>query len=179
MLTADDAVLNVIDIQGRLATLMHRREELFASAARMIKACDVLGVPIIWNEQLPDKLGETAPEIKSTLEGRQPIIKPCFSCCGHPPFNEQLSKLDRRQVILAGIETHICVYQTARDLVKGGFEVHVLADAVSSRSELNYRVGLDRMRHEGAVISCVEMALFEMMGTAGTEMFRQVVKILK
>lgn len=179
MLTAENAVLNIIDIQGRLATLMYRRDDLYANVNRIIKACGVLDIPVIWNEQLPDKLGETAPEIKQTLEGHQPVIKPCFSCCGHEPFNEQLQSLGRNQVILTGIETHICVYQTARDLLRAGYKVHVLADCVSSRVELNYRVGLDRMRDEGAIVSCVEMALFEIMGTAGTETFRQVVKLLK
>ena len=173
------AVLNVVDVQGKLATLMYRKDELYANLRRIIRGAQALGVPIIWNEQLPDKLGETASEIKEVLTGSQPLIKPCFSCYGNDAFVDALEKTGRSQVLLVGIETHICVYQTCHDLLRNGYKVHVMADAVSSRFELNYRVGLDRMHEEGATISCVEMALFEMMGTTKHDAFRNIVGILK
>jgi len=179
VLKTKKAVLNVIDVQGKLATLMYRKDELYANLRRMIRGARALGVPVIWNEQLPDKLGETAPEIKEVLTDLQPLVKPCFSCLGSEPFVNALEDTNRSQVILCGIETHICVYQTCRDLLRSGYKVHVLADAVSSRFELNYRVALDRMKDEGATISCVEMALFEMMGTTENPAFREIVGILK
>lgn len=96
MLNKDDALLVVIDIQGRLATLMQHQQTLFENTIRMIKGARVLGIPIIWTEQLPDKLGETAPEIKAALEGQQPLVKKAFSCCGDSEFLKQISRLKRK-----------------------------------------------------------------------------------
>lgn len=179
MLNAENAVLVYVDIQGKLATLMYEKDRLFTNLVRMSRAARLLNIPIIWNEQLPDKLGETIPELKEALSDMQPLIKKAFSCCGNPAFTGQLAQMGRKQVLLTGIETHICVYQSAVDLVKAGYEVHVLIDAVSSRFEHNYRLGLDRMKDAGATLSSVEMALFEMMEEAGTDTFREVVKLLK
>jgi nicotinamidase-related amidase len=179
MLNAENAVLVYVDIQGKLATLMYEKERLFANLVRMSRAARLLNIPIIWNEQLPDKLGETIPELKAALSDMQPLVKKAFSCCGNPAFTGQLARMGRKQILLTGIETHICVYQSAVDLVEAGYEVHVLIDAVSSRFEHNYRLGLDRMKDAGAKLSSVEMALFEMMEEAGTDTFREVVKLLK
>ena len=179
MLNKEDAILVVIDIQGRLATLMQRRESLFENTIRMIRGAKVLGIPIIWTEQLPDKLGETAPEIKTALEGLKPLVKKAFSCCGDSEFMTRIGKLERKQVLLTGIETHICVYQTAIDLLKSGYEVHLVRDAVSSRIESNYQLGLERIKDAGAVLTSVEMSLFEMLRVAEGDQFKQIVQIVK
>jgi nicotinamidase-related amidase len=179
MLKIKDAVLVVVDIQGKLATLMDRKEEFYENVVRIIKGAQVLELPIIWNEQLPDKLGSTIDKIKNVLPGQSPLIKRTFSCCGNPDFMSELKAVRREQVILAGMETHVCVYQTALDLLDEGYEVYVVADAVSSRSAENKRFALDAMRDAGARITSVEMALFSMLRVAEGDRFRQVLNIVK
>ena len=179
MLKIEDAVLVVVDVQGKLATLMHEKEEFFSNVVKMIKGAKTLGIPIIWNEQLPDKLGETIPEIKDALPNMLPLVKNTFSCCGNGDFMKQLKAVNRRQVILVGMETHVCVYQTTLDLLEAGYEVHLVADAVSSRTLDNKNTAIEAMRSLGAKITCVEMALFEMLRIAEGDMFKQVIKIVK
>ena len=181
MLSRENAVVVFVDIQGKLATLMHHKERTFANLVRLVHAADALELPVIWNEQLPDKLGETFPELKAALaeHGQQPLVKSCFSCCGNESFNDALAATGRKQVLLTGIETHICVHQTAVDLVKRGYEVHVVIDAVDSRFEYNYHLGLQRMTELGCKMTSLEMSLFEMMGAAQGETFRKIVKIIK
>ncbi|MBD3170262.1 MAG: isochorismatase family protein [candidate division Zixibacteria bacterium] len=179
MLTADNAVFVLIDIQGKLATLMHNKENLFKNIRTMIEGAKILGIPVIWNEQIPEKLGATSPEIAEKLEGMEPLAKNTFSCCGNGEFMEQLRSTGRKQALIAGIEAHVCVYQTAMDLLREGYEVHLLGDAVSSRFESSYQIGLTRMRDEGAKLTCVEMALFEMLQLAQGDKFKQVIKIVK
>ena len=179
MLTKEYAALVVIDIQGKLATLMHRRELVYKNVIRMIKGAGVLDVPVIWTEQLPDKLGDTIPEIKEALEGIQPLVKKSFSCCGDNAFLKQLSSLGRKQILLTGIETHVCVYQTALDLLEAGYEVYLVRDAVSSRIEENYHLGVERIREAGAKLTSVEMSLFEMLKVAEGDQFKQIINIVK
>lgn len=179
MLQKEDAALIVIDIQGKLATLMHRKELLFQNVTRMIEGARVLGLPIIWTEQLPDKLGETSPEIKKLFQDEKPLVKKSFSCCGDGNFTERLGSLGRKQMLLTGIETHVCVYQTALDLIASGYEVHLVRDAVSSRIEENYQLGIQRIKDAGASITSVEMGLFEMLKVAEGEQFRKIIQIVK
>jgi len=188
MLNAENAVLVVIDIQGKLATLMHEREALYQNVARIIKGAQVLEIPIILTEQNPDGLGPTVSEIASLVQS-QPISKFAFSCCGEEKFMQALRATARKQVLLTGIETHVCVYQTAVDLLAAGYEVHVVADAVSSRTFANKHLGLMKMRDgrpadrsavasAGAAITSVETALFEMLKVARGEKFKEIIKSL-
>jgi nicotinamidase-related amidase len=179
MLLKEDAVLVVVDVQGRLATLMFQKDEFYANVVRMIKGALALDIPVLWNEQLPDKLGDTIPEIREVLSGRQPLVKSAFSCCGNEAFNAQLLQTGRRQVLLVGMETHVCVYQTAVDLLDKGYEVYLVADAVSSRFKENKEIGIQAIRDLGARITSVEMALFEMLKVAEGDQFKQVIKIVK
>jgi nicotinamidase-related amidase len=179
MLTSDKAVLVIVDVQGKLAALMKDKEILFENLVRMAQGAKVLGIPIIWNEQVPEKLGETIAPLKEVLTDNAPLAKVSFSCCGNPAFMEKLRAFGRKQVILVGIETHICVYQTALDLIKNDYEIHLVVDAVSSRHESNRRVGIERMKEAGAILTTVEMSLFEMLGRAEGEKFRQIAKIVK
>ncbi len=179
MLDRERAALVVIDFQGRLAESMPDYGGLLASLRRLVQGARLLGLPILCTEQLPDKLGATRPELAGVLDGVAPIPKSTFSCCGAPGFEEALERMDRGQVLLAGIETHVCVYQTAADLLDAGYEVHVPADAVASRTEGNKTVALSRMRAEGARISSVEMALFELQRAAGGETFRSLLALIK
>jgi nicotinamidase-related amidase len=178
MLEIDNSVLVVIDIQGKLASLMHENKRLYDHTARMIRAAGVLGIEVICTEQHPDGLGPTVAEVAEHLNV-EPIPKFAFSCFGEPAFEAALKQTGRTQVLLAGIETHICVYQTAVDLLGGGYEVFVLTDAVSSRTPANRQLGLQRMKDAGAVMTGVEMALFEMLKVAKGDTFKQIVRIVK
>ncbi len=179
MLKADDGILLLIDIQGNLAQLMHDRETLFRNLQILVKSARILEVPIVWMEQIPEKLGHTVAPVADLLQDRQPLAKSTFSCCRDRAIMAEIEGAGRRQVMVTGIETHICVYQSTRDLLQRGFQVHVIGDAVSSRVAGNKETGLVRMRQEGAVISSVEMALFEMLREAAGERFRRIVQLLK
>ena len=178
-LRAENSCLVLIDVQGKLAQLMSARESLFRNIGILVKGCRKLSVPVLWCQQVPEALGETVEQIAGLLEGVEPVNKRSFSCWGDERFRSRLCELERSQVILCGIESHVCVYQTATDLLGSGFEVHVARDAVSSRTAENRLAGLERMSRMGAHIGCVEMILFEFLGSADHEMFREVAKLMK
>jgi nicotinamidase-related amidase len=180
MLNREDAVLVVIDVQGKLAGLMHGREQLFAALAKLIRGCRALGLPVVWVEQNPAGLGPTVPEVAAEMPaGLVPVPKRSFSCCGEPRFLTALEACGRRQVLVCGIETHVCIYQTARDLAGAGYAVEVVADAVSSRRLPDREIGLRGIERAGARLTTVEMALFEMLGAAEGPVFKEIVKIVK
>ncbi|MGI2026040.1 hydrolase [Endozoicomonas acroporae] len=179
MLNLDTTVLVVVDVQGKLATLMHEHESLFDNIVTMVKGARLLDIPIIWLEQVPEKLGDTIPELADELSDFSPVRKTSFSACGEPAFMSALEQTGGRQVLLTGIETHICVYQTAMDLLAGGYEVEVLVDAVSSRTLQSKEVALDKMSALGADLTTVEMALFELMKSADAPQFRDVARLIK
>jgi len=180
MLDLNNTVLLVIDVQGKLAQLMHRKESFFANLERMVKGAQILDLPIVWTEQAPEKLGETIPQLrKPLLETAQPITKVSFSCCGNQPFMAQLKELGRKQVLVTGLETHICVYQTTVDLLEMGYEAQVVADAVSSRTPDNKQIGLERMKAAGATLTSAETSLFELLRIAQGDKFRAISKLVK
>jgi len=179
MLEADSCVLVVIDIQGKLAQLMYRKEALFENAQKLIKGAQILEVPIIVTEQYPKGLGPTIPEIAALFLNFKPLPKVAFSCCGDEGFRQELMAVNRRQILICGIETHVCVYQTTVDLLASGYEVEVVADVVSSRTAENREIALQRIRDEGAGTTSVEMALFELMKAAEGPKFKEVSKIVK
>jgi nicotinamidase-related amidase len=179
MLNRDTAALVLVDVQGKLATLMHDSERVIENCRKLVQGTRRLSIPIFWNEQLPEKLGPTVPELREPLSGLSPLPKSSFSCWENPVFRETLQASGRRQLLLAGIEAHVCVYQTAQDLLAEGYEVHLMADAVSSRRAECLRIALDRMVAEGARLSCVEMALFELLQVAEGEIFREILRIIK
>jgi len=179
MLDIEKCSLVVVDVQGRLAQLMYGRDAVFTNIQILIKAAKILDIPIVWCQQVPDSLGPTVPEIAELLSDTEPINKASFSCCGDERFISRLNSLDRRQVLLCGIETHVCIYQTAVDLRNRGYEANVAADAVSSRTLENKQIGLERLRAEGASLSSTEMALFELLKTAEHPQFKQIAKLIK
>lgn len=179
MLSRTAAVLIIIDIQGKLAQIMHDKENLFAANIKLIQGFQALGLPILVTEQTPDKLGPTIPELTRELRGVQPIAKETFSCWIDAAFHDRLEALTRRHVVLTGIESHICVYQTALDLLQNGYTVHLATDAVSSRTPENRRVGIDAIKGAGAHLTSVEMVLFELLRTAADPKARDIFKIVK
>lgn len=179
MLDIQDCCLVIIDVQGKLAELMHGSSGLFRNICILIEAAKILDIPIIWCQQSPKALGVTVPQIAKLLTGTEPVNKTSFSCCGHEQFNEKLKTLNRRQVLLCGIEAHVCVYQTAVDLLEKNYAVSVIADAVSSRMPENKQIGLERIAAEGAKVGSTEMILFELLKTAEHPAFRQIAKLVK
>jgi nicotinamidase-related amidase len=179
MLKTENVVLLIVDMQGNLAHAMHGKELLFKNVQKLIKGIQVLRIPVLWVEQNPQGLGPTIPEIADLLSDVQPISKMSFSCCGNDPFVQALKALNRNQVLIAGIEAHVCVYQTAIALVDSGYEVQVVSDAVSSRNMENREIGLQKMRDSGVGLTGVETALFEILKVAEGDRFREILKILK
>jgi len=175
----DEALLLVVDVQGKLARLMHESEAMLRQQQILVEACRLLELPIVWAEQLPDKLGATAPELAAKLTGLSPLSKSAFGCCGDPGLMEAIRTSGRRQVLLCGIEAHVCVWQTAAALMREDYAVHLICDAVSSRSAFNREVAFRRMAQAGVCLSNVEMALFEMLGSAGHPRFREIASLLK
>lgn len=178
MLRKNDTVVVIVDIQGRLAEIMADRDALFENAKRLIRGARAFGLPLICTEQIPEKLGPTSPEIAQLIT-ETPIPKNTFSCAGEPTFVEALEETRCNSVLLAGIETHICVYQTAIDLKENGYDVHLVTDAVSSRTPQNRALGIDRIARAGVELTSVEMALFELQRVADGDVFRQIIKIVK
>jgi nicotinamidase-related amidase len=179
MLHIDNTVLLIVDVQEKLSKIILNREDLLASLVKVINGAQVLGVPIILTEQNPAGLGQTIPEVKLLLPDIKPVSKFSFSCCGEEVCVKQLAALKRSQILLGGIESHICVYQTAVDLVSRGYEVQVLVDCVSSRTQENKALGLEKMKEAGAGITSVETALFELMRVAEGKKFKEISKIVK
>ncbi|MCI0692650.1 hydrolase [candidate division KSB1 bacterium] len=179
ILNRQQTALLVIDIQDRVHAVMRYREEVESNAQKLIRGCQLLQVPIFLTEQYPKGLGHTISSIRYALQAALPIQKMTFSCCGSDELMLALREKGIRQVILAGIETHVCVLQTALDLLANDFQVHVARDAVSSRRELDHQTALQRLTQAGAIITTVEMALFELMVRASSAEFKEVSKLIK
>ena len=179
-LDARQAALVIIDMQEAFRTSISDFAETSARIALMAHAAQLLGVPVVVTEQYPKGLGRTAAEIRAVLPAAlAPIEKTAFSSCGAPEFVAALERAGARQVLVCGIEAHVCVNQTTHDLLARGYQVHLLADCVSSRSARDREAGLDKMRRAGALPSTVELALFELMRDARHEQFKAVQKLIK
>lgn len=179
MLKKENTVFVLVDVQGKLAKIVQDSEKMIANLKSLIQGLQILEVPIVWLEQYPEGLGPTNEELAVHLTGMEPIRKITFSACKNPDFIEAIEKTGRKHVLIAGIETHICVYQTATGLADLGYDVEVVADAVSSRTTLNKEIGLEKMRSAGIQWTSVEMALYELMETAEGEQFKRILKLLK
>ena len=179
MFTAEDTTLVIIDIQEKLFRVIHEKENLSANTVKLVKGIKSLDIPVILTEQNPAGLGLTLPEISSLLPNVDPIVKFDFSCCKENAFLRKLEELKRNQILLCGIETHICVYQTAIDLADMGYEVQVTADCVSSRTTANRDTALIRMELEGIMPTSTEMILFELLGTAKHDKFKEISALVK
>jgi nicotinamidase-related amidase len=179
MLKSENTILVMIDIQGKLWNVMSEKETLLENARKLIKGIQVLGIPIILTEQNPQGLGPTLPELMQLMPDVKPLTKFSFSCGREEAFQKALHSSGRKQVLICGIESHICVYQTTLELLKSGYEVHVVADVVSSRLERNREIALSRMQSEGAKLTVTEMALYELLQTAENPRFKEMLKVVK
>ncbi|MHB1000547.1 MAG: hydrolase [Armatimonadota bacterium] len=174
-----DSCLVVVDMQEPFLNVMFDRQQVTENVRKLISIAKIFDLPVLVTVQNPERMGDTVPEIQELLPPVQPISKMSFSCCGDQKFVDQLAAFGKKTVIVCGIETHICVNQTVHDLLADGYTVHVPEDAVCSRSQANWRAGLEKMRQSGAVITCTEAVMYELLGCAGTEEFRQVLKLVK
>jgi isochorismate hydrolase len=180
------AVLLVIDIQERLAAVMDRREQVIERTALVTRACHITGVPVVATEQYPKGLGPLEPAVIGVLdEAREAgaavrmAEKVSFDCFAEPTFVEALAATGRTQLVIVGMETHICVTQTALAALAKGHDVHVVADACCSRDAANHRIALARLRAAGAVVTCAESAAYELVGKAGTPEFKALLAHVK
>ena len=178
-LTTDNAALVVVDLQDKLMAAMARRAEVLAAAAKLISATNALKLPVLTTLQYVKGLGPVAGELAPLLANAANFEKLTFSCCGLEAFMSALKEQRRQRVILCGVETHVCVQQTAIDLLSAGFAVYICADAVCSRRDTDREVALARMRDCGAVITTVESVVFEMLRAAGTEQFKACLPLFK
>src|SRR5215470_17523367 len=179
-LTARECALLVIDIQERLLLPIFDKERLIRNSQLLIRLAKILSLPVIATTQYAKGLGQIVPEIASLLPQTEALDKLEFGCFGSGEFCSQVAQLrGRNTLLLCGMETHICVLQTALGALNQGHIVHVAADAVSSRTQLNWKLGLERMRDAGAVISSTEMMIYELLGRSGSPEFREMLKHLK
>jgi nicotinamidase-related amidase len=179
LLNPANTVLVAIDFQERLFTVMHDKEKLLRQVVKLIQGAVVLDIPVILTEQYPRGLGPTLPEIAGLLPDVKPIEKTCFSCCDAESFNASLAATNRKQVLIYGIEAHICVYQTAVALSQAGYDVQVVADCVSSRDPENKMVSLFKMGAAGIPPTTMETALFELLKIGSGDKFKQISNIVK
>lgn len=177
----EKTALIIIDMQEALMRQMDVEvaKKIVKNIKTIICFAKEMGIPIIFTEQYPKGLGRTIEEIQSDLNPLRPIEKLSFSCCGENSFNEKLNEILKTQIIITGIETHVCVLQTTTDLLKKGYEVHVVADGVCSRRKFDWKIALRWMEKKGAIISTTEIIAFQLLKEAGTEEFRYLSKLLK
>lgn len=183
MLKIEDSILVIIDIQERLVLASKYGAEAAQNMAKIAKSANLLSIPTIVTEQYPQGLGSTLLQIRDVLPSTTfTTEKTAFSAMIEPAFAQKIQEykaLGKKQIIIGGIETHICVLQTASDLIKEGFEVYVVKDACASRNKKEYKAGLELLKQYGAKITCVEIALFELLKSAQHLQFREIQALIK
>jgi nicotinamidase-related amidase len=178
MMTTENSGLLIVDVQGTLANKVHNSLLLLKNISILIQGAKLLSIPVLWVEQSPEKLGKTHPDIAQYLSGHA-FEKSSFSLWGEPRIRSEMETLNCRNWIVAGIECHVCVYQSVRDLLKMHYNVHVVGDGVSSRILGNKEIGLQAMQEAGAKITSTEMVLFELQKKAEGEGFSKLITLVK
>ncbi|MDF3074208.1 MAG: hydrolase [Alphaproteobacteria bacterium] len=174
------ALLLLVDLQERLMPAMHEPGQVIANSLIMLTVAGKLGIPTVVTEQYPQGLGHTVPEIGERLAAREAVYpKMTFSAAADPAVMARLRQSRRMQVVLAGVEAHVCVTQTAIGLAQAGYQPFVVADAITSRKPQSVQLALERLRQNGVSIVSTEMVLFELLGRAGTEEFRELSRLIR
>ncbi|MGE6166243.1 isochorismatase family protein [Aeromonas rivipollensis] len=179
MLERRDTGLLVVDIQGKLARLVEGSESLIANTARLVQGAKALGLPVVWLEQNPDKLGATVPELQPQQAGALVLPKFSFGALGEPTVAAALVRTGVSHWLVCGIEAHICVYQSVQGLLASGARVSLVVDAVSSRTAANRDLAISQLAARGASLTSVEMCLFDLMGDCRHPAFRQILSLVK
>lgn len=178
-LSAENSLLLIIDIQERLVAALDK-DIVVSKAVKVASAAKALGIPTIVTEQYPKGLGNTVPQLKEVLpENTEFVEKTSFNALLEEGMEDRIKSYGKKQIVLFGIETHICVHQTAAALIKAGYEVYIIKDACASRSKYEFKQGIDIMQQNGAKISCVEIALFEWLKGAKNPKFKEVQALIK
>jgi len=179
LINKNDASLVVVDVQEKLFPYVKNKEEIKSRIIKLIKTAKLFSIPTLISEHYPKGLGRTIEEIKKEVEGIPKIDKVTFSCGGSKAFVEKINSFGRKKIILCGIETHICVAQTAFDLLENGYEIFVVVDAISSRNDIDHDTGIKRMSKAGVIITTSEAVMYELMEEAGTPLFKEFLKLVK
>ncbi len=179
LLDRNKTALIVIDIQDRIAQVMKTRDAVVENTVKLIKGFKILKAPVFYTEQYPKGLGRTDSTILQHLDFIEPYVKVGFSVCRNEDFLQKVKNTGVKQLVLAGMETHVCVLQSALDFIQQGFQVYVAADCVCSRKEFDYETAIKRMVQKGVTITSTEMVLFELMQEAGSEKFKSISQIVK
>jgi len=179
LISREGTVLVIIDVQEKLFPLIFEKEKVLNNILKMIQFAKIINMPIILTEQYPKGLGRTIPEIKEIIPEIKPVEKIEFSCFGSEKFRLLLRDLGAKTLIITGIETHICVAQTSLDGLSNGYRVCVISDATSSRNLEDKNVALERMRQSGIIVASTEMIIYELLRVAGTQEFKESLKLIK
>ncbi len=175
----DDSVLLIVDLQDKFLSPIENRETILQRSKFLIECANLLSIPIFVTEQYATKMGETSSSVLQLLENSMRVDKLCFSACGSDGVLEFIKNSNRKQVVIAGIETHICVTQTTLDLIETGYQVFLAADAISCRIPLAHEIALSRIRHAGAIVSHSESVVYEWMQKSGTDEFKRILELVK
>lgn len=176
---SEEVALVILDIQERLAAAMKTKQQAVDNCLHLIEAAKLFQVPILVTEQYPKGLGPTLSQLREALPDYSPFEKLSFNCTQETGFLEKIASLGKNKLLLTGMETHICVLQTSLGLMRQGYVVHVIKDAVCSRTKNNFNTGIAFLGQAGAVITCTETVLFQLLQKAGTEVFKTIVKRIK
>lgn len=179
MLNPEEAVLIVVDVQGKLARIVNESEIIIGQIQKLIQGIKLLNIPILLTNQVPEKLGSTIDEVASLLPDHEQISRTSFSIFREVNMLTKLAELQRKQIILCGFEAHICLYQSAMDLLSADFKVYLVVDCVSSRVQTNKEIAIKNIVQAGGKLTTVEMALFELIRDVRNPVFRSVSKIIK
>ena len=179
LLDKEHTGLVIVDMQEKLMSVMCRKDRIAGNARKLGHLSRLFSMPVILTEQNPERIGPTLPEIREVLPAYEPINKVDFNCCEVGPFTGRLKSEGLVKIILTGVESHICVFQTCVGLLEKGYIVHVPQDAVDSRTEENWQAGLRLMEKAGAVITSTETVIFQILKKAGTNEFREMLKLIK
>ena len=179
LLKPEQTGLLIIDIQERILPVINNYQLVVENTLKLIKGFKVLGLPIYFTEQYPKGLGPTSRSILDELGDLKPFDKMSFSCSGAGELFNEFKQKNLSQIVVCGVEAHVCVQQTVLDLIENNFQVNLAADAVSSRKEMDYRTALERMRDHGAEITTIESILFELLNVCGTPQFKEISKLVK
>jgi nicotinamidase-related amidase len=179
LLEKENTGIIIIDIQEKLMEVMGQKQRVFDNVIRLLELSKIFGLSVLFTEQYPKWLGPTLPEIVETSPSYDPINKMHFNCCDVEAFNEKLKSLGSKNLIVVGVETHICVFQTCVSLLERGYSIHVPQDAMSSRTDENWQVGLRLMEKAGAYITSTETIIYQIMKKAGTTEFKKMLKVIK
>ncbi len=178
LLDREQALLLIIDVQERLAKAMNNRDSVEQAIVQLQTGMEILEVPTLVTEQYPKGLGPTVAGIKTAAKEMGCVEKTAFSCCGEESFQPHLAHYNRKQIVVTGMETHVCVLQTVLDLLEAGYQVHVPITATCSRSDINRDNALSRMQQAGAILTNVESVLFELVRDAGAPTFKAISKLV-